>query len=630
MATTAKPQSTAPAPSPTKLTIIRGAAQDSGFLQKVFTQGANGISPAQIAMNLNQMLKLVGVQLPTGAQVGLDTAQIILAGGAVAKDIETGVNTLQTVGDISIGVAGITDLLSTLGLIDTEASDFIGLGANLALAIASGGANVLADIGAVLSLIKCVGDVIPSLFGSSAVAEAQAKRMLNDKIQAVIAPQVHDAASLFHQYSIGALNLFDFIGQVALNDPTQFATLFPNLATFFPSYMPIHLSATDTSSGLFSSKTDTEVATFYSLVTTRKQVQDVLVQTYLTTPMKPFESFETIAPVISLQAASVLGLILQSSASGDITMGFDFNVIGAIRGLGITPSILGDDWLFKGLQRNETDISDWESHLPYPPITLPNVQPVQASTIVNGVPFFTPDQVTQNNEAAELVTLQKKMQALDAVGDIESLLQIPEAVAILSRWANFHVDPTFYSLTQFQANLQAYNTELQSLTQELNACGPNDSATRIQLQAEIKNLVKPTTPVGEITNMKLVGASITTQNWFSPTMDTDPATPGGAQFWKYVNANYTIDLSDYWKILNVLSTMQKSNLFQDDTEVEDFQGSLTKVSDLFQSAYSFVIAKQMNIRARGFLAQNLGIPSDQLASRYDSKNNIIFYQKKAS
>jgi hypothetical protein len=600
------------------------------MMQKVFTQGANGLSNGQLLMMLQQSLKLVGITPPTGVTVTLSAAQMILAGGAFARDVASGASTLQCVGDASTGVAGAAQILSALNIIDSTDSDIIGLGANITMAIATGGTNVLADLGAVISLISVVSDLSPDLFGSSAIATAGAKQQLNKAIQAVIAPQLANAALLVKAYNAGTLNMFDLIGQVALNDPTQFATLFPGLATFFPSYMPIKLSGTDTSSGIFSSSTDTETATFYSLVTTKQQVQDVLVEQYLTGPMNYFESFTTVAPVISLQAASVLSLILQSGGSGDTVMGFDFNVIGAMRGLGVTPSILGDDWLFKGLQRNENSVSDWQSTLPYPPITLPPVLPVQSSTIVNGVASLTPAQALQNQEASELISLQTLMQKYDEAGDIESLLQIPEAVAMLTRYANFHVNPTYYTAEMQQADNEAYTSKLTSLSSELSQCGSNDQATAIQLRAEINSLIAPTIPVGEITNMKLTGRSITTQAWFSPSMPIDPSTAEGTQFWTYVYANYTIDLSDYWKILNVLSTMQKSNLFEDDTQVQDFQGSITTLESLFQSAYAFVIQKQANYKARLAVAASLGIPINQLGTRYDTDNNLIFYQKKAS
>lgn len=609
---------------------MRTAASDAGLMKKLFMQGANGVDAAQITMLLSQALKAAGIILPEGVQITLDSAQIILAGGAFANDLATGVATLQCVGDLSTGVAGVTQLLSTLGLIDHTAADFAGLGANLALCIASGGANVLADIGVVISLIAVAGDVGPLFGGSQVEANALAKKALQNQINANITPQILNAAALVKQYAAGQLDMFDLIGQIALNDPTQFATLFPGLATFFPTYTGVTFKGTGTSSGWFSSKTDTETATFYSLVTSKQQVEDVLVEQYLTKPMIPFESFETIKPVATIQAISALALILQSGGKGDTIINFNFSMIGAMRALSITPAILGDDWLFKGLQRNETDLSDWETSLPYAPITLPWVRFVSTATTVNGVESYSATQLAQNSQASELTALQKLMQQYDQAGDIESLMKIPEAVAMLTRYSSFYVDPVFYTVAELQDDVNNYNEEMQKLNLEYSSLGVNDQVTKNQVKNEIAALKKPSTLVGEITNMKLVGSSITSQSWFSPSMLTDPSSSSGVLFWNYVNQNYVIDLSDYWKILNVLSTMQKAQLFADDTAVQGFQGSLNAISARFQSAYSFVMAKQLNIQARSQLAVYLGIDPGLIGSRYDSQGNIIFYQKKAS
>lgn len=615
---------------PSTRTIVVKAAQTSGLFKKLFTQGANGISPAQITMEMSQILKLAGIQLPEGVSIGLSSAQVILAGGAVANDFANGVKTLQCVGDIGIGVAGISQILVTLGVIDGTAADFISLGTNLALVLASGGANVLADIGAVISLIQCAVDLGPALFGSDSDAKAAAESALRNAINNQVSPQISDLSNLAHLYATKQLNLFDFIGQVALNDPTQFATAFPGLAILFPTWFQENFSFTSTSSGLFSSCTQTETETIYQLITTKSQVQDVLVQKYLTAPMQDFEFFETIAPIISLSAISVLGLILQSANPGDITMGFNFNVIGAMRALGITPSILGDDWLFKGLQRNENDLEGWESTLPYQPITLPMVQPAVSSMQINDQTFFTDSQIEQNKQAAELIALQKLMQTYDDNGDIESLLQIPEAVAMLTRWANFSIlKPTFYTLEMYNADVAEYNNQTATLIQEINSLvgNQNNAMTLKQLRGELANVRAPNVPVGEVTNMKLVGQSITTQPWFSQAMSTDPATSDGSRFWNYVYQNYTIDLSDYWRILQTLQCMQASNLFQDDTAIQEFKGSIDTITTLYNQAYSFVLAKNLNLKARAQIAQGLGIPPDKLRARYDSQGNLIFYQK---
>lgn len=625
------------APSTPTLSTVRVAAQNNGLFKAAFTQGANGISTAQLTQLLQQVLAAAGIQLPTSVKVTLSGIQVVLAGGAFAEDIATGAEVLQCAGDLSQGLAGIAQILSLLGVIDPLSADLVGLGSNITVACESYGTNVLADLGCVLSSISVVGDLGALGKEASALAQSNARKSIQNYVRSKIVPQAQNAAVLVAQYTAGNLNLFDMIGQIALQDPTQFGTLFPGLACFLPQQTwGITTTALATSSGGFgifhSTASDTETETFIQTIASKKQVQDAVVEKYLTIPMEPFESFETIAPVISIQAASVLALILQTGGSGDTILDFNFDVISAIQALGITPSVLGDDWLFKGLQRNEHDISDWETHFPYPPLTLPYVTPVSSGTVVNGVDVLTPEMTARNLQASELTKLQVLMQKYDQAGDIASLMQIPEAVAMLKRWSNFTVTPQFYTSGQALSDLSDYQNNLSQL-QQIRAGllgNSNDSATLTTVNAEIAALSKPSIPVGEIINMRLTGTSITTQRWYSTGMSTDPATPTGAQFWSFVYDNYSIDLSDYWRILSVLAQMQASQLFQDDNSVQGFQGSLTAIEVLFQSAYNFVIAKQLNLRARDQLAQALGIDPARLASRYDSQGNLIFYQKKAS
>lgn len=644
-----------------RLTTVRTVGTQSGVLKKLMTQGNNGLSAAQVTMLTKQVLQAAGVPVPLGVELGLDTAQAIFAGGAVASDLSIGASTLQCVGDVGVGVAAVADALNALGLIDNTEKDVIVFGVSLALAISSGGTNVLADLSAVLSAISLVNDLSPDMFGSQQAADAATRQAVARGYNGILVPQMQAAAQLLKQYTNGQLNLFDFIGGVALQSPTQFATFFPELMTFFPSYGLLTVSATATSSGWFSSKTSSASKVLAELLATKQQVEDILVEHYLTRPMEYFKGFKTIAPVISIEALSVLSLIMQSSATSDVVISFDYNIIGALRGLGVTPSILGDDWLFKGLQRGETDISDWADHLPYPPKTLPYVAPPTASQTINGVLTLTASEAVLMKEAQELIEFQKRMQSLDALGDIESLLALPEAVAILESWAKIHIQPEFYTNADFSVDFANYLWHINTLQQDANVT--NDANQKIAFQKAIADAWDPRTQ-DPLLNMKCVGTSLRQSNWMNEasnvqfqetlaskaiqasigpqppgtlysnnsyhSMDEscDPSTPLGQEFWSFVRKNYVLDMSDYWRILGTLATMKKANLFQDDTTVQDTTDDLDIIQERFQTAYQFVIAKQLNLRARQFLASNLGIPPSLIASRHDSKGNVIFYQRR--
>ena len=257
------------------------------------------------------------------------------------------------------------------------------------------------------------------------------------------------------------------------------------------------------------------------------------------------------------------------------------------------------------------------------------------------------------------------MQYLDEQGDIEGLLAIPEAVAMLIRWANIHVDPVYYTLQQFQADTVKYNETLAGLENMLSVASVaadvnepegspltnpdywNQIFRKAKAQAsagvtgglalnqimvtaikkEIAALPKPSTPVGEITNMKLTGVSITTQAWFDTSQSIDPKTAYGQKFWDYVSGNYQLDMSDYWKCLNAVTALEKAGMLSTEQTITGHQDSLDTIQTVFNNTFNFFMMKQLNILARKNLASNLGIPENQLASRVDSKGNQVFYQK---
>ncbi len=113
------------------LSQLRLLAQQKGIYQKVFLQGASGYTSAGLlASDFRSIAKLSGLNIPTGAYVGLDTVQIVLAGGAFTKDIIGGASTLQCVGAFGQGLSGVANLLSDLGLVDPAVSDIAGVISN--------------------------------------------------------------------------------------------------------------------------------------------------------------------------------------------------------------------------------------------------------------------------------------------------------------------------------------------------------------------------------------------------------------------------------------------------------------------------------------------------------------------
>jgi hypothetical protein len=236
----------------TALKAVRLAAKQKGVYQKVFTQGANGYAKAgALTRDFREILSVAGVKLPEGVEISISAAQMVLAGGVFVTSVVDGARLAQTVGNASNAVAAVAGLLNELGVIDRTLGNFAALGANVAMVIASGGANILADIGAVLALIAVAGDVQRGFFGDADMAKSLALRTLSSSVRGYVGNQINFAASQANLYMAGRLNFFDFVGNVALQSPLAFPGYFPELATYFPSWMTIEFTARGNSKGIF-------------------------------------------------------------------------------------------------------------------------------------------------------------------------------------------------------------------------------------------------------------------------------------------------------------------------------------------------------------------------------------------
>lgn len=437
--------------SNTAITAFKTAATQSGFLKKLFSQGIDGVPPASLITEFRTLLKIAGVTLPEGVAVPLDVMQMILAGGAIVNDIQLGATALEVVGDVSNVASGVANLLADLGVggdAMKQLADFASLGTSLVLAIGSYGGNVFADIGVVISTIAVVGDLKRDFFGNhdSAVADAKSKlaQALQNAAQAFAAPQVQYASGQVQAFHNGTINYFDLVGNIALKSPIELPQFFPQLACYFPTWQTITISATATgeSGGLFGNQTDTESASyqFQELLATKAQVEAVLFNYFIGAPAQAFKSFFNVSQGASLEALSIISMILSGGASGAISLTSDFDILGACQVLGVTPGILGDDWLFKGLDKNELNSPVWAQVLPYPPLTISYVPFAGSGVSVNGVPYLTPTEQKAQDDKNSLVQFQLYLQHLDSIGDIDSLMKIPEAVALLKKWATFTPD----------------------------------------------------------------------------------------------------------------------------------------------------------------------------------------------
>lgn len=571
------------------LQVVRTTAVQRGYYKKIFSQGASGYSQAaNLTLSFRQLLQVAGVEMPVGVEVSLSTAQMVLAGGAFVNDVSTGAKLFQCVGDASNAIAAAAQILTALGVIDRTWADLAALGVNTALVISSYGANILADIGFVISLINVVGDLNKKFGGDEDVAKYVSLKALSNNVKKYVNDQVSYAATQANLFSSGRLNYFDFVGNVALNSPLVFKGYFPQLATYFPSWVTVTFVSRGNSEGLFSTKSEFSRFELRQMLITKKDIQDVLLWEYLFKPITQYFRQEFVVDrIISITALSHISMLLSTGTNGPATMGFDFDILGACKMLGLTPFYLGDDWLFKGFLKNEPTLDNWETFLPYKPITLKHApKPPDTGIYINGKPLYTEKQKRQDAESKKLVTLQKELQRLDELGDIDGLLKIPEGAAILKEWAEIYFDPQY---------------------------GENGTVVNMQLK---------------------VGAVDVSQTpWFLDDIKNKRTPYLNAKYKPYIKANYSIDISDYWKCLNVIKMMRSSEILRDrvDDQVLNIAqfGSIDDLLKDFQEVYNFTMVKNLNRLARTQVAQSLGIPAEKLASRQMSDGTLIFYRKEA-
>lgn len=582
------------------LSKIRLLAAQRGFAKTIFSQGADGLSAYQITMEFRLLLNTVGIVLPTEALVTLDAAQLILAGGTAIEAIEKGASIAQAASPIGASVSAAIALLADLGIGGTAMTyigDFSTESVNVMLVISSSGANVLADIGAVLGLIKCVGDFGVIFGGSHDAAVIQAKKSLSDAVNGIIQPQYQFAVSQMLLFQAGNLNPFDMIGNIALNSPTVFKNFFPGIATHFPSWVNTTISVTSTSSGIFSSSSDTENYTFEQLVTTKRQVQTVLVKEFLTDPMSGFIKDRYPSTQISLKALSALIMILTSADGSSPLIGFDFDILGAMIGLGLTPHFLGEDWLFQGQSNSDQGQAQFDNDamLPYIPRTLKMPRrPGDSAIVVNGKPTLSKSDQDNLTYWNKLRKLQHAFIRADQTGDIVALMSNSESLAMLKSWATIDIMPTW------PGDIDPYN-----LTRANYA------------RMEPLNLI-----------LKPGSTPITSKTWFDPciaaTVDVSNRT-----YFDYFRQNYLIDLSDYWKALSTLNALKKANLFADPAGVSLLSGysDSEAIQKCFSVAYNYYIAKSINLLARQNVSKYTGIASNKLQARLTSSGSLVFKQK---
>ncbi len=585
-----------------RLQTIRQVANQTKFARKVFTQGVTGLTGAQVLGEFKAILEIAGIKPTKELTITLDVVQVILAGGAFVPGLGNSVSIFSSANPGTAAIGAVTQLLVDLDIVPSEVSDYVMLGVNVALVISSGGTNILAHIGLIISVINVSQHIEGDIFGSEDAAKTLALKAIRDWEMNQYGAQYKKASAALREYSQGKMTYFDLIGTIALDSPVRFKDFFPELAIYFPSWLSTEYVAWGEHCGVGvgaavgialapaagiaaaafgwgkSCKHVEERKKFIELLTTKQEVKKVLVDKFIVAPMTGFIAERWGTKHISLKAMSVLSMLASIGTEGaQGAVGFDFDVIGFCRVLGLTPAKLGDHWLFEGgFGQTQLMAFDPERSLPYPPMTLPPGGFLGGGVVINGKATLTEAEKAQNAYTESLIGLQQLMWVLDQRGDIESLLKIPEARAQLEAWSKWMVYPS-WDLDQNWTDFSKFTTQEE------------------RMKFEPVNLI-----------LKTGRAPITSQPFFKPF--ATPLEIDNSPMREYLRQNYLIDLSDYWKGLSVIDQMERSKLFADPLD-QKFLGlfdDMREIEAQFQEAYGFSVCKTMNLQARQNIQGYLG------------------------
>lgn len=236
-------------------------AKNTAFvnLAKNLYLNPDSMTPSSIV----SLLSMTGLKIPKSVAIGVDFAQLYIAGGAIASDIQTGASIGSFFMPSALAVSAGVGILEQAGLMDPKspAAQILTLGTDAAFIISSCGTNVLADIKGVMDLCSALQG--PNV---SAAATMAAKQGLISYMQNREKTQVDAFSKHFADFQSGKLTALDLMTLTADESPDLFYNYYPQMKTFIPPVKMI-LTSTATVSGKNAfgqgkSASDTESYTF--------------------------------------------------------------------------------------------------------------------------------------------------------------------------------------------------------------------------------------------------------------------------------------------------------------------------------------------------------------------------------
>ena len=447
----------------------------------LFTKNSSAnISPAQIT----NLLKLAGVNVPPAVSITADSAQIIMAGGMIASNVETAASIGSYGAPVSAAIQAAIDLLAACGLVDASSSAVqIGrYAAEAATAFSALGTNVYADVALVLDTFQQVSkstrgktqgaeefftlgiglsavdeflngknrlkDLTPELLAAAdSIAKSQVVKDLNQRQLA----QVTDVSKSLLQFQAKKISVFEFMGTVALQDPEVFYNYFPQMKVFLPPHF-LRLSVsttvtTDQSGGIFNlAKRHYSVTGGYtqdfetSYGYTKDEVIDAIASYFLDPTNSGIVGLYGLMPhlseayygnpdpnvnlypetKISMGDLAVLSMFPPYFEKIDSTM----NLTMTLQNLGLTPYDMGYSF-----------VEDLKTNFHIFPELKTAVNQTPAITF-NGVDYFS------NTDRAIQASLKTKqalvdqLVAWDTAGDISHLAANPTGKVMLKKWGD--------------------------------------------------------------------------------------------------------------------------------------------------------------------------------------------------
>lgn len=432
---------------------------------KLFSNQALSLNPTAIV----SLLKSAGINVPKGVVVTADMAQIIVSGGAFISDLNQGLGLSSFALPTAELLQASIDLLGQIGWLDPKspAAQLLTLGSDVAMVVATGGVNILADL-------KLAVDLIQDLFGQPD-AQALANQSLSQFMSKRRAAQTDALSENFKEYHEGTLSVFGLMGKIAEESPDYFQNYFPDQSKFFPvGYITFTQSAT--TSGLANSNVQTAYAqtTIKSLYKNDHQTIENILWNQFVNPLllmyKKLQDSQTQNNKMSVRNLALLSLM--PPYINEFPENFDMSPM--LKKLMLTPNDLGEQVISKFLSASSKTIS--------PAITY------------NGV-----DTYVGGSTSIALNPQQTQLMQADKLGRIDIVLQNQQAAQYISNWATpaWSVDAITNTLpstgqkfssklvssamlTQPQRNIRNYWSALSILEQVKNDQYFSDMKSQIQ------------------------------------------------------------------------------------------------------------------------------------------------------